>query len=185
MNFFQRDKFIEINKEEFQKLPNISIDYAILEKSSNTYTSEFLGKWSDVGSWHSIKELNLESTESDNAILGEKIFIDDSRSNLIYSKTRTVGVSGVDNLAIIDTPDALLITNLNKRENANKILDKINKEEKGIFDSNEKVFRPWGWYETIDGGNNYQVKRIHVYPKEQLSVQKAFSQIRKMGRNKG
>ena len=121
-----------------------------------------------------IKELNLESTESDNAILGEKIFIDDSRSNLIYSKTRTVGVSGVDNLAIIDTPDALLITNLNKRENANKILDKINKEEKGIFDSNEKVFRPWGWYETIDGGNNYQVKRIHVYPKEQLSVQKHF-----------
>jgi len=174
LEFFQRDKFIEINKEEFQKLPNISIDYAILEKSSNTYTSEFLGKWSDVGSWHSIKELNLESTESDNAILGEKIFIDDSRSNLIYSKTRTVGVSGVDNLAIIDTPDALLITNLNKRENANKILDKINKEEKGIFDSNEKVFRPWGWYETIDGGNNYQVKRIHVYPKEQLSVQKHF-----------
>ena len=55
-----------------------------------------------------------------------------------------------------------------------KILDKINDEEKGIFDSSEKVFRPWGWYETIDGGNNYQVKRIHVYPKEQLSVQKHF-----------
>ena len=65
-------------------------------------------------------------------------------------------------------------SNLNKRENANKILDKINDEEKGIFDSSEKVFRPWGWYETIDGGNNYQVKRIHVYPKEQLSVQKHF-----------
>ena len=102
-------------------------------KSSNTYTSEFLGKWSDVGSWQSIKELNLESTENDNAILGEKIFIDDSRSNLIYSQTRTVGVSGVDNLAIIDTPDALLITNLNKRENANKILDKINDKKKTLI----------------------------------------------------
>ena len=174
LEFNKKGKLIEIDKKEFQKLPNISIDYAILEKSNNTYTSEFLGRWSDVGSWHSLRELNSDDKKSDNAIFGEKIYLDGSSNNLIYSQTRTVGVSGVDNLAIIDTPDALLITNLNKRENANKILDKINEEEKGIFDSNEKVFRPWGWYETIDGGNNYQVKRIHVYPQEQLSVQKHF-----------
>ncbi len=174
LEFNKKGKFIEIDKKEFQKLPNISIDYAILEKSNNTYTSEFLGRWSDVGSWHSLRELNSDNKESDNAILGEKIYIDDSSSNLIYSQTRTVGIFGVDNLAIIDTPDALLVTNLDKRENANKILEKIIEEERDVFEFNTRVFRPWGWYESIDAGNTYQVKRIHVYPHEQLSVQKHF-----------
>ena len=68
----------------------------------------------------------------------------------------------------------MLITNLEKRENTHKILDKINSSDKDIFENSNRVYRPWGWYESIDNGANYQVKRIHVYPQEQLSVQKHF-----------
>ena len=173
LKFNKKNKVIEIEKEEFLKLPNISIDYAILEKSINTYTSEFLGQWSDVGSWHSLRELNMPSSET-NAIIGDDIYLQDSENNLVYSKSRTVGISGMNNVAIIDTPDALLVTNLNERENSTEILDKIIESDRTIFDFNERVYRPWGWYESIDSGEDYQVKRIHVYPKEQLSVQKHF-----------
>ena len=173
LKFNEQGKFIRIEKDEFIELPNISIDYAILEKSSNTFTAEFLGKWTDLGSWHSMRELNLKSQER-NAVIGANIHLEDSYDNFVYSKSRTIGISGISNVAIVDTSDALLITNLDKRENSNKILDKIIDSDKEIFGSNERVFRPWGGYESIDNGDNYQVKRIHVYPLEQLSVQKHF-----------
>ncbi len=173
LEFNKEDKFITIGEEEFLKLPNISIDYAILEKSQNTYTSEFLGQWSDIGSWHSLRDLNRDSRDN-NAILGKDVYLEDSKNNLVYSKSRTIGISGIDNVAIIDTPDALLVTNLDKRENVNKVLDKIKDSKEEIFAFNERVYRPWGWYQSIDNGENYQVKRIHVYPQEQLSVQKHF-----------
>lgn len=173
LKFYKENNLIRIEKEEFSKLPNISIDYAILEKSENTYTSEFLGNWSDIGSWHSLRELR-KNTKENNTIFGKNIFFEDSKDNIVYSKTRTIGVSGLDNLAIIDTPDALLITNLEKRENANRILEQINEANKDIFEMNKRVYRPWGWFESIDNGDNHQVKRIHVYPQEELSVQKHF-----------
>jgi mannose-1-phosphate guanylyltransferase/mannose-6-phosphate isomerase len=173
LEFQKQDKFIRIGKEEFSKLPNISIDYAILENSLHTYTAEFLGKWSDVGSWNSLRELNFDRKEN-NSLLGENIYSEDSRNNLVYSQSRTIGISGIEDIAIIDTPDALLVTNLNKREDANKILNKIKESDDDIFYSNKRVYRPWGWYESIDAGDNYQVKRIHVYPYEQLSVQSHF-----------
>ena len=132
-----------------------------------------MGKWSDIGSWHSLRDLNIKSSDQ-NAIIGDSIYLEDSKSNLVYSQSRTVGISGMDNFAVIDTPDALLITNLNKREDSNKILDKIIESDKSIFDFNERVYRPWGWYESINSGDNFQVKKIHVYPNEQLSVQKHF-----------
>ena len=170
---FQKSKrIINMQDNEFMKLPNTSIDYAILEKSKHTYTAEFLGEWSDVGSWNSLRGLN--NNKENNEIVGSDIYLDDSRNNFIYSKSRTIGLSGLDNVAVIDTPDALLITNLEKRENTHKILDKINSSDKDIFENSNRVYRPWGWYESIDNGANYQVKRIHVYPQEQLSVQKHF-----------
>jgi len=173
LKFNKQKRVVEIEKEGFLKLPKISFDYAILEKSTNTYTSKLSGQWSDIGSWHSLRELNTKSSEQ-NAIIGDSIYLEDSKSNLVYSRSRTVGISGMDNFAVIDTPDALLITNLNKREDSNKILDKIIESDKSIFDFNERVYRPWGWYESINSGNNFQVKKIHVYPNEQLSVQKHF-----------
>ena len=173
LEFKEQKGIIKIEKEAFSKLPDISIDYAILEKSKNTFTAEFLGKWSDLGSWNSLRELNNKSQDK-NAIIGDKVYFDDSENNLVYSKSRTVGISGLNNIAVIDTPDALLITNLEERENSNKILDKIIKADKTIFDFNERVYRPWGWYESIESGDNFQVKRIQVYPNEQLSVQKHF-----------
>ena len=173
LEFKEQKGIIKIEKEAFSKLPDISIDYAILEKSKNTFTAEFLGKWSDLGSWNSLRELNNKSQDK-NAIIGDKVYFEDSENNLVYSKSRTVGISGLNNIAVIDTPDALLITNLEERENSNKILDKIIKADKTIFDFNERVYRPWGWYESIESGDNFQVKRIQVYPNEQLSVQKHF-----------
>ena len=173
LEFNKEDNLIKIGKEEFSKIPNISIDYAVLEKSQNTYTTEFLGQWSDVGSWHSLRDL-YQDREDNNAILGKDVYFEDSKNNLVYSNSRTIGISGIDNVAIIDTPDALLVANLGKRENINKVLDRIKESKEDIFAFNERVYRPWGWYESIDNGENYQVKRIHVYPQEQLSVQKHF-----------
>ena len=77
LKFYKENNLIRIEKEEFSKLPNISIDYAILEKSENTYTSEFLGKWSDIGSWHSLRELR-NNTKENNTIFGKNIFFEEN-----------------------------------------------------------------------------------------------------------
>lgn len=173
LTFNEQNNVITILEEEFIQLPNISIDYAILESSKNTYTSEFKGKWSDLGSWNHLRDHNADSKGS-NSSIGNKIYFQDSSNNLVFSKNRTIGISGLSDIAVIDTPDALLVTNLVERENPNEILEKIEEADKEIFDTNQRTFRPWGWFESIESGSGFQVKRILVYPNEQLSVQKHF-----------
>ena len=101
----------------------------------------------------------------------EKTFSDKSVNNLVFANKTTV-LMGVKNLVVVDTDDSLLISNSKKRLNQNKILKELKKENPELLDHHRKVYRPWGWYDSIEIGEGFQVKRLHVYPKEQLSVQK-------------
>ena len=126
--------------------------------------------WSDLGSWQSLEEI-YKTLEKDNVLFGEKTFSDKSVNNLVFANKTTV-LMGVKNLVVVDTDDSLLISNSKKRLNQNKILKELKKENPELLDHHRKVYRPWGWYDSIEIGEGFQVKRLHVYPKEQLSVQK-------------
>ena len=165
--------FIRVDDRYFREVPSESIDYAVMEKCPG---SEFKVKmirldatWSDLGSWNAVWNIS-EKDEKGNVIFGD-VIAESSNKNLIYSSNRLVAVAGVNNLAIIETADAIMVV---ERSDAQCVRDIVNRI---VFDDREehilhrKVSRPWGWYDTIDAGNRFKVKRIQVNPGASLSLQ--------------
>jgi len=172
LNFKKRGNIYSIEEKDFSKFPNISIDYSILEKSENIYSVNLDCQWSDLGSWQSLLEIN-KNAKKENVLLGKEVLSNKSFNNLVFANKTTV-LSGVSNLVVVDTQDSLLVTSSNQGINQGEVVEKIKKENPELLDQHRKVYRPWGWYDSIEIGDSFQVKRIHVYPKEELSVQKHF-----------
>lgn len=167
-------KFIRPDKDCFKQIPNDSIDYAVIEKCPGSAIKIKMlpldAGWNDLGSWDAVWQMGRKD-ENGNILEGDAIAFE-SKDNLIYSSHRLIGVVGVNNLAIIETPDAVMVTDRNKSQSVKQIVDqlKIKTREEHIL--HRKVYRPWGWYDTIDVGENFKVKRIFVNPGASLSLQK-------------
>lgn len=166
--------FIRPNNILFADIPSESIDYAVLEKCPGT---EFEIKvipldagWSDLGTWDAVWQFSDKDLNS-NLIKGDAI-VEESENNLIYSSHRLVCVVGVSNLVIIETSDAVLIVDRNKSQQVKSIVGKLRDQVREEHLFHRKVLRPWGWYDTIDVGQRFKVKRIQVNPRSSLSLQK-------------
>jgi len=162
--------FIRLDNKEFQKCPEKSIDYAVMERTKKGVVVPFNGIWSDIGSWQALwdsktKDINRNVTEGD-------VVISNVNNSYIYSKNRLVTVNDVSDLIIIDTQDALLVSSRNNVQNIKNIVTKLKKDNRSEAESHRKVFRPWGYYDSIDSGKGFQVKRIVVKPGAKLSLQK-------------
>jgi mannose-1-phosphate guanylyltransferase/mannose-6-phosphate isomerase len=149
----------------FSKIPSISIDYAVMEHSNNIYLYPFNGKWNDVGSWDSFSEIIKMPTNN------KKIIQVESKKNFIVTKNRTIATIGIEDLIIIDTDDATLITKKNHSEKVKQVVNKLIKRK--LVEGKEHVFeyRPWGKFENLFSNDNCKVKRIIVSPKKRLSLQ--------------
>jgi len=166
--------FIRPDKKLFNLVPNNSIDYAVMEKC---FGSEFSVKlielnagWSDLGTWGSV--FNISKKNEDQNVLSGDVIANSTSNSLIHSTSRLVATVGINNLVVIETPDAVLILNRDRDQDIKTIvnqLDQLNREEKV---SHRKVNRPWGFYDTIDMGVRFKVKRIQVNPGASLSLQK-------------
>jgi len=165
------NKIHELNHELFSKFENISIDYAVLEKTSIAKVAPITFAWSDLGTWPSIWK-NAPQKDSNNNLIEGDVNIIDTNNSLILSKDKHISAIGIDNLIVIDTPDALLVSSMDGVEKINFCLESIKKIDQSLVEENRKVFRPWGWYDSIDNGESHQVKRIHVYPGQKLSLQR-------------
>jgi mannose-1-phosphate guanylyltransferase len=162
--------FIRLDNNEFQKCPDKSIDYAVMEKTKKGVVVPFNGIWSDIGSWEAIWDSKLKDTNN-NVIEGD-VMISNVNNSFIYSKNRLVAVNGISDLIIVDTQDALLVSNRSNTQNIKNIVSKLKKDSRIETESHKKIFRPWGYYNSIDSGNGFQVKRIVVKPGAKLSLQK-------------
>lgn len=168
------DKFVRPAREYFESVENISIDYAVIEKAVISdipvQVIPLDCGWSDIGSWSSVFDVK-NSDVNGNVMVGNVVDygVNDS---LIYSTGRVVGALGVSDLAIIETPDAVLVANLCDSQNVKKIIEKLDSLSRPEIHSHRKVFRPWGWYDSIDEGPFFKVKRIQVKPGASLSLQK-------------
>jgi mannose-1-phosphate guanylyltransferase/mannose-6-phosphate isomerase len=167
-------KFIRPNPQIFSEISSESIDYAVLEKCPN---SEFKIKviplevgWNDLGSWDAVWQSG-DKDKNGNLIAGD-VFTENSTNNLIYSNSRLIGVVGVNNLVIVETADALIVTDRNESKNIKKIINNLSDSAREEHLTHRKVFRPWGWYDTIDVSERFKVKRIQVNPGAKLSLQK-------------
>jgi mannose-1-phosphate guanylyltransferase/mannose-6-phosphate isomerase len=147
-----------------------SIDYAVMEHHDNVAVVPFEGQWSDVGSWNAVAELT-PADEQGNRITGQGHALH-ARNTYIHAPGRTVVALGTQDLLIIDTPDALLVAQRDHAEQVKDVVTHLARLKRPEAALHRRVARPWGWYDSIDMGERFQVKRIGVKPGASLSLQK-------------
>ncbi|WP_319776830.1 mannose-1-phosphate guanylyltransferase/mannose-6-phosphate isomerase [Maridesulfovibrio sp.] len=164
--------FLRLDKDEFERCPEDSIDYAVMEKTLKGIVVPLDCGWSDVGSWSSLYEVRDKDSRQ-NVRIGD-VILEDSNNCYFHSSGRLVAGVGLDNIAVVESKDAVLVIPLDRVQDVKKIFSRLKTESRREYESHTKVYRPWGNYESIDDGERYQVKRIIVYPGQSLSLQKHF-----------
>jgi mannose-1-phosphate guanylyltransferase len=162
-------KQVELDAESFQAVPEDSIDYALLEKSRDVSVVPCSIGWSDIGSWNAVSNL-MAPDGNGNRIQGEAV-VQNATNCYIQSDDRVVGVVGVDNLLIIDTPDALLVADKRAGQDVKQIYSQLKAKGHEAYRLHRTVHRPWGTYTVLEDGSNFKIKRIEVKPGGQLSLQ--------------
>lgn len=155
--------------ERFADMPNISIDYAIAEKSKNIIVVPMGSvNWNDVGSFDAIDE--VLPSKNGNVISGD-VITTDSNNNIILASNRLVSTIGVANLIVVDTPDVLLISGKGKSQDVKKVVEKLKSQKRKEISENMTMYRPWGSYTILAEGDGFKVKKITVNPGAKLSLQ--------------
>lgn len=161
--------FIRADQEAFGKCPEDSIDYAVMEKTDKAVVIPLDAGWSDVGSWQALWDI-AEKDADGNACKGD-VITEDSHNNYIQSDRKLVATLGVDDLVVVETDDAILVAARDKVQNVKTLVNRLKAEQRSETKLHRKVYRPWGYYDSVDNGERFQVKRIVVNPGHQLSLQ--------------
>lgn len=160
---------IEIDPETFERVPDDSIDYAVMEKSKNVAVVPCSIGWSDIGSWAALGDLTAPDAQG-NRIEGEALLHDVSNC-YIQSNQRIVGAVGINNLIIIDTPDAILVADRSRSQDVKHLYARLKAQGHEAHRLHTTVHRPWGTYTTLEEGSRFKIKRIEVKPGACLSLQ--------------
>ncbi len=165
--------FIRPGRDEFALVPSESVDYAVMEKAPGTDLTvrmvPLAAGWSDLGAWDAVWQ-SLPKDAHGNATVGDTMLLD-SRNVLVHATSRLVGVVGLEDAVVVETPDAVLVTSRARSQDVKKIVETLHQQQRGEQNLHRKVHRPWGWYDSIDAGARFQVKRIMVKPGASLSLQ--------------
>ncbi len=161
--------FTRLEKDSFASCPSISIDYAVMEKTPRAVVIPLKAGWSDVGNWLSLHEIS-EQDEHRNVVTGD-VVLEDVHNCFIHSDHRLIAALGIENLIIVETKDAVLVSSITRSQDVKLIVAKLKEKmrEEAIF--HPRTYRPWGSYEPIDIGERFQVKRLTVNPGAELSLQ--------------
>lgn len=171
----QEDRLMGINltrfdNDDFALSPAISIDYAVVEKIPAAVVMPVDVGWSDLGSWESMTE--LFRCDADNNFTTGDVFTHNSHGNIVYSSYRLVALSGLNKHIIAETPDAVLVADRSDYQSVKQLVANLKERLREEGDFHRKVYRPWGSYEGVDIGENFQVKRLVVNPGHTLSLQR-------------
>jgi mannose-1-phosphate guanylyltransferase/mannose-6-phosphate isomerase len=168
------DLFIRPEENLFKSIPANSIDYAVIEKCPQSdfeiSVVELDAGWNDLGSWDAVWQVG-EKDKNQNVTYGDTL-LENTKNSLVYADHKLVSTLGVDNLIVIETSDAILIADRNLSQHVKVIVDKLHSQKREERVLHRKVFRPWGWYDSIEEGFRFKVKRIQVNPGASLSLQR-------------
>ncbi|CAB1371079.1 mannose-1-phosphate guanylyltransferase/mannose-6-phosphate isomerase [Denitratisoma oestradiolicum] len=162
-------RVLEIDAQTFGDVPDLSIDYAVMEHSSRGVVVPAAFDWSDIGSWNALGAL-LPEDEQGNRTQGDTVLIKAS-NNLIQSEDRLVAVLGVDHLVIVDTPDALLVAHKDHVQDVRQVVTELRTMGHDCYRTHRTVSRPWGTYTVLEEGSRFKIKRLEVRPGAALSLQ--------------
>jgi len=168
-NAIRKDNFIFPDNSFFKKIRSNSIDYAIFENTKNIKVVELNSEWSDLGTWDSIFETS-DKDKNGNYIIGDAHCINTQNSYINATNHMLVSI-GVEDLIIVDTADATLVASKNQSDEIVKFLSKIKSSGRKENSTHLKVYRPWGFFEILENGKNFQVKKLHIKPHSKLSLQ--------------
>lgn len=160
---------IEIPEAMFNVIPNISVDYAVMEKSSQVAVVPSNFGWNDIGSWDAIQDL-IKPDENNNRSLGEAIFVN-TVNTFVHTEDRLVATIGIENLMIIDTRDALLVANPKHAQDVKKVFNLLKQKNHNAYKQHQTITRPWGTYTVLEDHPGFKIKRIEVKPNGKLSLQ--------------
>ena len=166
---FDFTKHSNISSEIFEKMPSISIDYALMEKSDKIALIKLESDWNDLGSWKSIYDIN-EKDKNGNVVIGN-VINEGAKNSLLYSTSKLIAAVGLEDTIIVETEDAILACNKNEAQKVKNIYDKLKQEQNDTYKIHQTVYRPWGYYTVISAGDGFLTKKIHVYPGQKLSIQ--------------
>ena len=168
------DAFVRPGKAEFEAIPSQSVDYAVMEHCpGSVFPIQMVpldAGWNDLGSWDAVWQVQPKDAQG-NAHVGDVLHID-SHNTLVHTSSRLVALVGVSDLVVVETADALLVSSKSRSQDVKHIVNQLTAQKREEQTLHRKVHRPWGWYDTIDQGGRFKVKRIQVKPKASLSLQK-------------
>lgn len=171
--------FVRVPAALFAACPSDSIDYAVMERlvgegarhpalPAGVVVALDAG-WSDVGAWNAVWQA-LPKDAQGNAVAGDVLMVD-SHNSLVLSQRRLVSCCGVDDLVVVETADAVLVMHKDRAQDVKQVVEQLKRDGRGEWQTHRKVHRPWGWYDSVDAGPRFQVKRILVKPGAALSLQ--------------
>lgn len=166
-------RFVRPTREAFLAVPSESVDYAVMERCPGSRFDIRMvpldAGWNDLGAWDAVWQVS-EKDASGNSGVGDVLF-EDSRNTLVHASGRLVTTLGVDNIVVVETADAVLVADRERSQDVKKIVSRLDKGSRTEHALHRKVHRPWGWYDSVDAGPRFQVKRIMVNPGATLSLQ--------------
>jgi mannose-1-phosphate guanylyltransferase/mannose-6-phosphate isomerase len=164
--------FIRLDATQFAAAPRMSIDYAVVEKSSNVAVVPARFGWSDVGSWDALYDAKKQ--DRDGNVLEGEVSVLDTRNSLVRSEDILTTVVGLDDVVVVATADAVLVTSRARAADVKPLVEQLRREGRPQAGEHRRIHRPWGWYQRIDIGPRFQVKQICVKPGGVLSLQRHF-----------
>jgi mannose-1-phosphate guanylyltransferase/mannose-1-phosphate guanylyltransferase/mannose-6-phosphate isomerase len=164
--------FLRLERTAFERARSISLDYAVMERTEKAAVVPVDFPWSDIGSWSALWDIG-DKDESGNVVVGEAL-AEDSRGCYVRGEGQLVAALGVQDLVIVATPDAVLVTSKERDQDVKKVVDRLKAMGRQAATQTLRVHRPWGYYQSIHTGDRFQVKRITVKPGAKLSLQKHY-----------
>ena len=161
--------FVRLDPAAFEACPSDSVDYAVMEHTRRAAMVPADIGWNDIGSWSALWEVAHKDGQG-NAVRGD-VLLEDARNNFVRAESRMVAMLGVSDLVVVETADVVLVAKKDQVQEVKKLVDRMKAEKRCEHLIHKQVYRPWGWYEGIDEGERFQVKRIMVKPGEKLSLQ--------------
>ncbi|HUP92565.1 MAG TPA: mannose-1-phosphate guanylyltransferase/mannose-6-phosphate isomerase [Solimonas sp.] len=161
--------FIRLDGAAFKRCRSESLDYAVMEKTRNIALVPLDAGWDDVGSWTFMQK--LPGADAHGNVARGDVMLEDSRNNLIHAGGRLVALVGVHDHVVVETADAVLVAARDRVQDVKKIVQRLKSSRRSEAQVHPRVYRPWGWYETVALADRFQVKRIEVKPGQKLSLQ--------------
>jgi mannose-1-phosphate guanylyltransferase/mannose-6-phosphate isomerase len=169
------ERFFHLGEDAFAASPDISIDYAVMERTTHAAVvpAADIG-WSDIGSWHALMEAQSQANDAQGNVLQGDVMAESVRNSYIRTDGPLVAALGLDNIIVVATEDAVLVASADRCAEVGGMVKALSRDNRSESIHHRRVYRPWGYYQTVDLGERYQVKRIMVKPGAQLSLQMHF-----------